>query len=138
MQTHIILGDGVAGMSAAQYIRAKLPDDRIVIVSNDPQPFYYRAALTNYLSKRLTDEELWAMPLPHWDQLRLERHYGHVSDLDAAAKRIVLAKGEPLAYDRLLIATGCRARRLQTRQERSQAWCDRSGPAQHSCDAHSQ
>ena len=71
MQTHIIIGDGVAGMSAAQYIRSKLPGDRIVIVTNDPQPFYYRAALTNYLSKRLKDEELLAMPLEHWGQLNL-------------------------------------------------------------------
>ena len=115
MQTHIIIGDGVAGMSAAQYIRAKLPEDKIVIVSNDPQPFYYRAALTNYLSNRLKDEELWAMPLPHWDQLRLERAYGQVTGLDAGTKTIQMAKGKSLSYDRLLIATGCRARRLQTR-----------------------
>ena len=117
MQTHIIIGDGVAGMSAAQYIRAKLPDAKIVIVSNDPQPFYYRAALTNYLSNRLKDEELWAMPLPHWDQLRLERSYGQVTGLDAGNKKVQLAAGKSLNYDRLLIATGCRARRLQTPEQ---------------------
>ena len=114
MKTHIILGDGVAGMSAAKYIRSKLPNDKIVIVSNDPQPYYYRAALTNYLSKRLTDGELWAMPLAHWTQLGLNRHYGHVTGLDAANKKVLLAKGEPLSYDSLLIATGCRARRMKT------------------------
>jgi len=46
----------------------------------------------------------------------LERHYGQVTRLDAGNKKVVLAKGEPLSYDSLLIATGCRARRLQTRK----------------------
>ena len=124
MQTHIIIGDGVAGMSAAQYIRSKLPDDRIIIVTNDPQPFYYRAALTNYLSKRLKDEELLAMPLEHWGQLNLERVYGQVNKLDAEQKTLHLADGKQLSYDRLLIATGCRARRLKTPEEDPQRGID--------------
>ena len=57
--THVILGDGIAGMSAARVIRNRRPNDRVVFVSNDPQPFYYRASLTNYIAGELGDDELW-------------------------------------------------------------------------------
>lgn len=124
MQKHIIIGDGIAGMSAAQYIRSKEPQDEIVIVTNDPQPFYYRAALTNYLSKRLRDSELLAMPLEQWGQLNLKRVYGSVTRLDDDQKTVHLADGKELSYDRLLIATGCRARRLKTRREDPQRGVD--------------
>ena len=116
MNEHIIIGDGIAGMSAAQYIRGKKPEDEIVIVTNAPQPFYYRAALTNYLSKRLCDSELLAIPLEQWDQLNIKRVYGSVNSLDSDQKTVHLAGGKVLSYDRLLIATGCSARRLKTRR----------------------
>ena len=112
--THVILGDGVAGMSAAQIIRTERPNDRVIVVSNDAQPFYYRAALTNYLSGALSDKELWAMPPHHWQQLRIDRVSGEVVSLDTDNKTVLLADGTALPYDRLLISTGCRARRLST------------------------
>lgn len=112
--TQVILGDGVAGMSAASIIRAKRPDDQVVIVSNDPQPYYFRAALTNYLMGELSDEEVWALPPDHWDRMRLERVYGNVAGLDASNHELQFEDGRRLPYDRLLIATGARARRLET------------------------
>lgn len=115
--THVILGDGVAGMSAARVIRARRPHDRILIVSNDPQPYYYRAALTNYLMGELSDGELWAMPADYWEKLRFDRVLGEVAGLDAAARRVRLADGRELPYDRLLIATGARAQTLKSPEE---------------------
>ena len=71
MQKHIIIGDGIAGMSAAQYIRSKKPQDEIVVVTKDPQPFYYRAALTNYLYTCLRDSELLA-PCRSFGSIRIK------------------------------------------------------------------
>jgi pSer/pThr/pTyr-binding forkhead associated (FHA) protein/NADPH-dependent 2,4-dienoyl-CoA reductase/sulfur reductase-like enzyme/Fe-S-cluster-containing hydrogenase component 2 len=110
--THVILGDGVAGMSAAEVIRARRPHDRIVVVSEDPAPYYYRAALTNYLQGQVTDAELWALPPDGWQRLALERVHARVSRVDPAAKQVVLADGRTVPYDRLLVATGARARAL--------------------------
>ncbi len=115
--THVILGDGIAGMSAAQLIRTKRPEDQIIVISKDPHPFYYRAALTNYLSGALSDEELWAMPAHHWEQLRIQRVFAQVNAVDVEKKHIVLHDNQAVRYDRLLIATGCRARTMGTPEQ---------------------
>lgn len=113
-RTHVILGDGVAGMSAAEAIRQERPGDTIIVVSDDPQPFYFRAALTNYLLGELSDDELWALPPRGFDDLRINRRAGRVKEIDFTERVVRLKKGPELRYDRLLIATGCRARRIET------------------------
>lgn len=111
---HVIVGDGVAGITAAKIVRAKRPNDRITIISDDPQPYYYRAALTNYLMGELSDDELWGMPPNQWDELRIERHLGRVSVLDPNSRKLTLSDSRELSFDRLLIATGARARRISS------------------------
>jgi pSer/pThr/pTyr-binding forkhead associated (FHA) protein/NADPH-dependent 2,4-dienoyl-CoA reductase/sulfur reductase-like enzyme/Fe-S-cluster-containing hydrogenase component 2/CRP-like cAMP-binding protein len=108
--THVILGDGVAGMSAAEVIRARRPQDRIVVISEDASPYYYRAALTNYLQGQVTDAELWALPPDGWQRLALERVHARVARVDPPARQVVLDDGRAVQYDRLLVATGARAR----------------------------
>ena len=110
--THVILGDGVAGMSAAEVIRGRRPHDRIVVISDDASPYYYRAALTNYLQGQVTDAELWALPPDGWQRLSLERLHARVSRVIVAAKQVLLDDGRTVQYDRLLVATGARARPL--------------------------
>jgi pSer/pThr/pTyr-binding forkhead associated (FHA) protein/NADPH-dependent 2,4-dienoyl-CoA reductase/sulfur reductase-like enzyme len=111
------LGDGVAGMSAAEVIRTQNPADRVAVLSCDPQPYYYRAALTNYLMGGLSDAELWALPPDAWSRLQIERIYGAAAALHADEKTVTLGDGRSLKYDRLLIATGTRARTLATPEQ---------------------
>lgn len=46
----VILGDGAAGIAAAEVARRARPRARITIVSDDPHAAYFRAALTNFLT----------------------------------------------------------------------------------------
>ena len=117
MRTHVILGDGAAGMSAARAIRTRSATDRVVVVSDDPQPFYYRAALTNYLLGESREDELWALPQRDWTTLRIERVADRAIALDPAKQTVTLHAGGALPYDTLLIATGARARRLPVLDE---------------------
>jgi NADPH-dependent 2,4-dienoyl-CoA reductase/sulfur reductase-like enzyme/pSer/pThr/pTyr-binding forkhead associated (FHA) protein/Fe-S-cluster-containing dehydrogenase component/CRP-like cAMP-binding protein len=111
---NVIVGDGVAGMSAAEAIRMRRPDAGIVVVSDDPQPYYFRASLTNYLMGELSADELWGLPKDAWEELRVERVPGRAARLDDRTREVVLESGRRIAYDRLLIASGARARRLAT------------------------
>ena len=111
---HVIIGDGVAGMSAAQVIRSQRPSDQIILVSSDPQPFYYRAALTNYLMGEMSQEELWAAPPNIWSQLQLKRICQSVQRVQPKQNTVQLNDGTRIEYDNLLIASGARARRLKT------------------------
>jgi nitrite reductase (NADH) large subunit len=108
---YVIIGDGAAGTTAAERLRVLDPAAPISVISDDPQPSYYRAALTNYLMGELSEDKLWAIPPGFFSQLNIQRIPGHVSGLDSSRRAIALhSGGAPLAYDRLLLATGARAR----------------------------
>ena len=45
MKEYVIIGNGVAGATAAEKIRANDPQGKITIYSKEPEPFYYRVRL---------------------------------------------------------------------------------------------
>ena len=107
MTGYVVIGDGAAGTTAAQYIRRRDPDGRITIYSDDPNAAYYRAALTNYLIGELREDQLFAVPPDFYARNRIARVHARVAAIDTANHRLVLARGgAPVAYDRLCIATG--------------------------------
>ncbi|HEY7659999.1 MAG TPA: FHA domain-containing protein [Actinomycetota bacterium] len=107
MSEYVVIGDGAAGTTAAQYIRRRDPDGRITIYSDDPNAAYYRAALTNYLIGELREDQLFAVPPDFYERNRIERVLARVAAVDTANHRIALASGgAPVAYDRLLVAAG--------------------------------
>jgi pSer/pThr/pTyr-binding forkhead associated (FHA) protein/NADPH-dependent 2,4-dienoyl-CoA reductase/sulfur reductase-like enzyme len=104
---YVVIGDGAAGTTAAQYVRKRDPDGSITIYSDDPNAAYYRAALTNYLIGELREDQLFAVPPDFYARTRVERVLARVSSIDTAARRITLASGgAPVAYDKLCIAAG--------------------------------
>ncbi|MEP7122871.1 MAG: FAD-dependent oxidoreductase [Byssovorax sp.] len=107
---YAIVGDGAAGMTAAQTLRRIDPAASITVVSDDPNPTYFRAALTNYLLGELRDEQIWAVPPTLYRELRIARVFGRVATIDAAASQLLLTSGTALQYEALLIASGARAR----------------------------
>src|SRR5207249_3368795 len=87
------------------------PSASILILSDDPHPAYYRAALTNYLLGELREEQIWAVPPTFYVEHRVERRLARVASLDPARAQVLLASGgAALSYDTLLVATGARAR----------------------------
>ena len=107
MTEYVVIGDGAAGTTTAQYIRKRDPDGRITIVSDDPNAAYYRAALTNYLIGELREDQLFAVPPDFYARNRIQRMLARVASIDTVARRITLTSGgPPVAYDRLCIAAG--------------------------------
>ena len=107
MTEYVVIGDGAAGTTAAQYIRRRDPNGRITIYSDDPNAAYYRAALTNYLIGELREDQLFAVPPDFYARNRIARAFARVAAIDTANQRLVLASGgAPVAYDRLCIASG--------------------------------
>jgi NADPH-dependent 2,4-dienoyl-CoA reductase/sulfur reductase-like enzyme/pSer/pThr/pTyr-binding forkhead associated (FHA) protein len=107
---YAIVGDGAAGMTAAQNLRRIDAAASITVISDDPNPTYFRAALTNYLLGELRDEQIWAVPPTLYRDLRIARLFGRVASVDPAASRLTLTSGAVLPYESLLIASGSRAR----------------------------
>jgi NADPH-dependent 2,4-dienoyl-CoA reductase/sulfur reductase-like enzyme len=111
VKRYIVIGDGAAGLTAARALRLADGEARITVVSDDPHPTYYRAALTNYLLGELRDEQLWAVPPSFFEDYRIERHLDRVARIDAQGSRLwVTSTPQAIGYDALVIATGARCR----------------------------
>jgi NADPH-dependent 2,4-dienoyl-CoA reductase/sulfur reductase-like enzyme/pSer/pThr/pTyr-binding forkhead associated (FHA) protein len=104
---YVIIGDGAAGTTTAQYVRRRDPDGRIMIIADDPNAAYYRAALTNYLIGELREDQLFAVPPDFYARNSIGRLLAQVAAIDTTNRRVVLASGGvPVPYDRLCIASG--------------------------------
>jgi pSer/pThr/pTyr-binding forkhead associated (FHA) protein/NADPH-dependent 2,4-dienoyl-CoA reductase/sulfur reductase-like enzyme len=105
---YVIIGDGATGVTAAYYIRNADPSATLTIVADDPNPAYYRAALTNYLMGELREAQLFAVPPDFYIETKVERVLARVTAVDTRNQQLSLADGNQLAYDQLLIASGSR------------------------------
>lgn len=108
---YVIVGDGAAGLTAAAEIRRRDAEAAVGIFCDDPNPGYFRAALTNFLLGELREDQLWAVAPDFYDASRIERVFTRVLRVDPT-KRELWCSGNPapLRYDGLLVATGARAR----------------------------
>jgi len=107
MTDYLILGNGVAGNTAAEHIRNRDTSGRITIVTDEDIPFYWRIRLNDYIAGDITEGTLLSKR-PQWYEkqkidLRLEtRAIGANPD----GRRIYTADGSEIPYHKLLVATG--------------------------------
>src|SRR6187551_2228412 len=108
---YLIVGDGAAGLTAAEEIRRRDPEGAIGLFCDDPNPGYFRAALTNFLLGELREDQLWAVAPNFYEARNIDRMFTRVLRVDPA-KREIWCSGNPapLRYDALLVAAGARAR----------------------------
>ncbi|MFD6028267.1 NAD(P)/FAD-dependent oxidoreductase [Streptomyces griseoluteus] len=105
----VIVGASLAGLRAAETLRAEGFTGSLTLIGDEPYQPYDRpplskAVLLGKASPRHTE-------LPRRRRLDAEWRLGvPAAGLDLTGKRVLLADGEEVEYDRLLIATGVRAR----------------------------
>jgi NAD(P)H-nitrite reductase large subunit len=104
---HLIIGNGPAGVVAAETLRAERPDDAIVLLGDEPEPPYSRMAIPYLLEGKIGEDGTYLRKTPHhFQRLGIALEHGRAVALDTAARSVTLADGRRLAYDRLLIACG--------------------------------
>jgi nitrite reductase (NADH) large subunit len=108
VNTYLLVGCGVAAVTAAREIRKLDRNGKIILVGDEP--YYYRGSLSEWISGRTTEEMLPGRTAGFYQQLHLERVEGRVERIDPAEQIAALADGRIFHYDRLLIATGAKAR----------------------------
>ncbi len=109
MQSLVIVGASLAGLRAAQAARAAGYDGELVMIGDERHLPYTRPPLSKEVLGNSRPVDQIGFPC---DTLDVEWRLGiAASALDRARRRVVLADGEEVFYDRLIVATGCRARR---------------------------
>ena len=108
---YLIIGGGIAGTSAAETIRLNDPEGSIAIISDEPHRLYSRISLMNYLKGTAPKENLFLRKPEFYTDNKIELIDGvSVRSIAADKKIAVLSSGEELQYEKLLLATGAKAR----------------------------
>ncbi|MEQ9403015.1 MAG: FAD/NAD(P)-binding oxidoreductase [Cyclobacteriaceae bacterium] len=105
MQHTVIIGNGVAGITAARHIR-KLSDNKITVISGETDHFFSRTALMYIYMGHMKFENTKPYEDWFWEKNRIELKRAWVKSLDFENKKIAFTDGGSLAYDQLILATG--------------------------------
>lgn len=112
--TIVIIGTGQAGGSCATELRKRGFEGRIVLVGDEPHIPYKRPPLSKaYLAGDTSLESLYVMHAPKLEENNIETQCGVAVDkIDRDNQQVILADGNKIDYDKLVLATGGRARPL--------------------------
>lgn len=103
----VIVGNGIAGVTAARHARKASPEARITLLSGETREPFARTALMYVYMGVLTRRHTWLYEERFWAENRIDRVLDQARGLDPD-RRVLHLDGGDLAYDRLLIATGSR------------------------------
>ena len=107
---HVIVGSGVAGVTAAQAIKQADADAEVHLFGAEPYPYYRRPQLWEFIAGQIEQDALTYRPAEWYAERGIELYLGtEVTALDPAAHHVALVGGSQVTYDRLLLATGARS-----------------------------
>ena len=102
----VIVGAGIAGITAADHARKTAPNAKITVISKEPGLPYYRLNLTRFLAGEVDENALILRDARSLDASGITLQEGEVSTIDRLARTVSLRDGTTLSYDRLVLANG--------------------------------
>jgi 3-phenylpropionate/trans-cinnamate dioxygenase ferredoxin reductase component len=110
----VIVGGGLAGAKTAEALRAQEFDGDVTLLAAEPQLPYERPPLSKgYLIGKASFDEAVVHPEDWYRDHRIDLRRGtRAGAIDAIGHRVSLADGGAIGYDKLVLATGARPRRL--------------------------
>jgi nitrite reductase (NADH) large subunit len=104
---YVILGNGVAGTTAAAHIRKLDSESQITILTEEAIPFYSRIRLIDYLTEEVDKNKLIIYGEDWYEKNKIKLLLNtNVSAIDAEKKHVTTSDGKKFDYDKLLLATG--------------------------------
>lgn len=106
---HLILGNGPAGVIAAETLRKADPTCEITMVGAEDAPPYSRMAIPYLLVGNIDEQGTYIRKDPgYFESLRITNKLGRAESVDPATKTVKFTDGSEESYDKLLVATGAR------------------------------
>ncbi|PCJ62931.1 MAG: FAD-dependent oxidoreductase [Planctomycetota bacterium] len=107
MKHIVIIGNGIAGVTAARHLR-KLGDDKITIISAETKYFFSRTALMYIYMGHMTLQDTQPYENWFWEKNRIDLIQDKVESVDYSEKKLLLASKTEVSYDSLILATGAK------------------------------
>ncbi|HYL41822.1 MAG TPA: FAD-dependent oxidoreductase [Ktedonobacteraceae bacterium] len=111
---YVIIGNGVAGTTAAENLRKQDPNCSIHLLTNERYPLYNRVSLPRFLQGVIIEQKVMIRDFAWHEQRNLQLlTEALVTDVNTEEGVVMTDKGHHLPYDALLVATGGWANPLQ-------------------------
>ena len=110
--SYVVVGNGIAGITAVETLRAEDDLADIAVVADTTLPLYNRPLLKDFLAGRVSEDTLWMRPDSFYRDQLVHFVSGRLIDIEVDQHMIHLQNGEQIGYQRLLLATGACARQL--------------------------
>ena len=101
-----IIGNGIAGTTAARHIRKLDSNARITLISAETEHFFSRTALMYVYMGHMRYKDIKPYEDQFWKKNRIQLVFDYVESIDTQNKSLQLKAGGKLNFDRLLLATG--------------------------------
>jgi 3-phenylpropionate/trans-cinnamate dioxygenase ferredoxin reductase component len=113
-ERYVVVGASLTGATAAATLREEGFDGEVVLIGSEPAFPYERPPLSkSFLRGESTIQEAMVRPEAFYADNRIETRFGTtVIAVDGVGKTLMVAGGDPVSFDKLLIATGARNRRF--------------------------
>ncbi|WP_332899890.1 NAD(P)/FAD-dependent oxidoreductase [Haladaptatus sp. CMSO5] len=106
-EAYVIIGDGIAGSSAAETIRQEQPDAEVIVVTDEGEALYNRILTKEFAKGKLPEAPISIHDESWYDERDITLKLNTlVTSVDRDAKEIVTHEGETIEYGKLLLATG--------------------------------
>lgn len=103
----LIIGNGIAGLSAAEQIRKLDQMESVVMVTEEESLTYHRTRLSHYLSKDFVKEDVLIHPPEWYEENNIQVLTGKkVVHINTDLHTVELDDGSTLEFDKLLLANG--------------------------------
>lgn len=108
---YVILGNGPAGVIAAETIRKNAPDDEIVLIGDERKPPYSRMAIPHLLAGNINEAGTYLRrDKDYFSHLWITQVCGRVVHVSSRSRSVKMEDGSAIAFDKLLIASGAAPR----------------------------
>lgn len=111
MEHVVIIGNGIAGVTAARHIR-KQSDKKITIISAESKYFFSRTALMYVYMGHMRFEDIQPYEEHFWKKNRLDLIEDYVDSIDFQSKTLKLLQTPPIHYDQLILAVGSKSNKF--------------------------
>lgn len=109
---YVIVGNGIAGISAAVSLRENSPDAEIIIYTDEPCTFYSRPGLMYHMMGIEKEWDLYCDRPDIYTRNRLILRHAKVLQISSDRDEILIDSQSAQPFDKLLLALGAQPRRL--------------------------
>jgi len=106
-ESYVIIGDGIAGSSAAETLREEAPDAGITVITEEGEALYNRILIKEFAKGKMPEAPISIHDDGWYEERDIELELNtHVTHVDTDGHAIETHSGDVIEYDKLLVATG--------------------------------